>query len=117
MKVSPLSIEQECQIKQTYLNFLLKQQCCTEAKINDVQIDKYYGTYNNSIAVMMRDQFHGYAGIIWEEVVGDVKFCYYDSRRILIWKEGRFHTIQSAYEQGFLTEINLKKIASYQNII
>ena len=56
------------------------------AKIDDVEILNYYGTYKTYIAIMMIDAFTVYDDSLWEIVIDEVTFFYKDGNRIYIWK-------------------------------
>ena len=111
-----LSKEIEIEIKQTHLDYLLTKNGYQDTTIDDIYIQKYYGTYNGCVVVMIQDKLSGVNGAIKEATIADVKF-YYGSGNISIqiWKEQKFYELQSAYDQGLLTKEDLKKIAAIQN--
>lgn len=78
----------------------------------------YYGTYQGYTAI----RIHAMAipGTDKEEVAGctfyysgysDILFC-----RVLLWKDDTFYHLQYAYDQGLLTEEEIKTIAYYNNL-
>lgn len=110
-----LSEEQTLYIKQSYISQFLDKACFAKATINDVKIDGYYGIYNECIAVYMSDNYHGYAGLVWQESIGGIKLEYFDSRSILILKERRFCKIKQAYNEKMLKVEDLRNIALIHN--
>ena len=80
---TPLTEQIANSIKQTRVNWLNAQGYITDAALDDVSIDGYYGTYNGSVAVMISDAYHDYTQALWELTVGGVTF-YFNS--IVIWK-------------------------------
>lgn len=58
-----------------------------EAKAKDITILKYYGTYNDCVAVLLDDMFGGYFPIEREVIIAGVSFYYIGSDNIMIWKE------------------------------
>ena len=78
----------------------------------------YYGTYQGYTAIRIHSaQFPGNDK---EEIAGctfyyggysDILFC-----RVLLWKDDAFYHLQYAYDQGLLTEEEIKTIAYYNNL-
>ena len=58
-----------------------------EAKAKDVTISIYYGTYNNCVAVMISDAYHGYTQALREVTIGEVLFHYNNGNSIIIYKD------------------------------
>jgi len=59
-----------------------------ETKASDFNILKYYGTYNDCVAVIMNDPYHDYPAVdldITGEIAG-VQFHYRNQSKIVIWK-------------------------------
>ena len=52
----------------------------------DVIINKYLGTYNNCVAIMIGYLSSGYTSALWSETIGGVKIQYTNGQRILIFK-------------------------------
>jgi ABC-type phosphate/phosphonate transport system substrate-binding protein len=84
--------------------------------VENISIDRYYGTYNSSVALMMSNVYEEHQHIQWEEKVAGYVFAYSDGNRILVWNDGMFYKLPQAYEQGFLTKQDVERIFSYQNI-
>ena len=88
-----LSAELEAAIKETAAASYRAQKNLNDeymypnAKAEDFTIVKYYGTYNNCIAIMLSDIYSGYDGAEWEVLVAEVLFTYYSGNRIIIWKQ------------------------------
>lgn len=78
-----LPAEAESALKQDYLDFVWSD---TTNTISDVRIDKYYGTYNGYVAVMMAVNFGGFFDEIWREEVAGIVIRYRDSNNIKIWR-------------------------------
>ena len=53
---------------------------------DDVIISKYYGTYDNCVAMMIGYRNSTYADVIQTETIGGTKFEYSSSQTITIWK-------------------------------
>jgi len=69
----------------------------------------YYGTFNDNIVVMIRNQRAGYFRVITEDILG---ILYPNGgQHIRIWNNGNFYRLSPAYEQGMLTMEDLKEIA------
>jgi len=80
-------------------------------KLKDVYIDKYYGTYGDNVAVIMKIiGVEGPPSIPPPyEVAGYVFECMsWDA--ITIWNDGNFYSLQSAYDESFITIENLETI-------
>lgn len=71
----------ENRIKQSYSNYY------SQEKVEEVIIDRYLGTYNGSVAIMIGYKNNEYTSVCWEEKIAGVTFKYSDSQRIYIWKE------------------------------
>lgn len=68
-------------IKQSYSNYY------SQEKVEEVIIDRYLGTYNGSVAIMIGYKNNEYTSVCWEEKIAGVTFKYSDGQRIYIWKE------------------------------
>lgn len=114
-----LSNKIEKSIKQTYLNTEYTGKISRSGeKLSDVKIDKYYGTYNGYVAVMVSGKY-GPDKKVWTERFSDIEIRYKTANRIYIWRKaddpvnvrGKFYTPENAYENGWLNEGDLKSIA------
>ena len=100
--------------------------------VDDVIIDKYYGTYNDCTALMNETYYAAlmirydndtHSTVIGSEIVGGVEFNYSEGERILIYKiikgkiicEEPFYSLQAAYNNNWLTKENLQSIAFVRN--
>ena len=58
-----------------------------EAMVDDVTINRYYGTYNNCVVVMINDVYSEYSANLKDVDVAGVIIHYYNGNRIIIWKQ------------------------------
>ena len=115
--ISELDEEIQNAIKQTCLDEVQADDSegyFKDKTIDDVDIDRYYGTYNDCVVVKIYG-FYEYTQALWEDRVAGVKIQYYNGCRISAWKDGVFYELKDAYEQGLLTRKDIKKIAAIQN--
>jgi hypothetical protein len=93
--------------------------------VGDVRIDHYFGTYGDSVALMISDNYLGYAGAIWHEEVAGHTFNYRNGQRVLVWNNGEFYTLSGqisstpglsiepeggSYGRGLITAENVENI-------
>ncbi len=89
-----LSGESEIAIKKTYLANLLAQtnssgkKLYPRAKMDDINILGYYGTYNDLIAVKISDEYSGFADVVVELTIAGVTFTY-SGACVVIWKSNQ----------------------------
>ncbi|MCL2088011.1 MAG: dockerin type I repeat-containing protein [Oscillospiraceae bacterium] len=116
-QIEPLSEEMEIRIKEDWVAGYPEHPDYTgsEYTIDKVEI-AYYGTYNQNVAVMMFDNFYCYPLMPSIEEIAGVTFYYPDGNTILVWCDGDFIQLGSAYEQKLLTQEDLKNIGYYYNI-
>ncbi|MCL1811667.1 MAG: hypothetical protein FWG41_05580 [Methanomassiliicoccaceae archaeon] len=105
----PLNSEMEMKIKQDYFNQITKIKF-PEATIDNVGINKYYGTYNGSVVVKMSD-LTGHLIMMISETVGGITINYPDTNKALVWKDGNFYSMQEAYDLGLLCKDDLREIS------
>jgi len=103
--VGKLSAEVELQIKQDFAD-------SWGASLESVKIHKYYGTYNESVVIMMQS---GALPTPWQDDIDGVTFKYNDGHPIIVWKGGQFYELREAYENLFLSKKDLQIIAKIQN--
>ena len=110
-----LSPETEEKIKQTYVKEIINGEI--DMSFDSIYIDKYYGTYDGCVAVMMHDTYKcsSFNDMIWEVYVADVLITYMSGNRIKIWKKNQFYDMQTAYDKGLLTREDIQSIAYYQS--
>ena len=78
-------------------------------------VDYCYGVYGECVPVMMEGYIVNQASR--EEKIGSIVIQYKDGNSIIVWKNGKFYSIKEAYENGFLTVEDLKKIADIHNSV
>ena len=78
-----LSDKTENCLKQAYLNEYYQDK--NYAELSGVKIDRYYGTYNGQVVVMMSDDYSGGADIEWEEKVAGINIYYINGNSIKVW--------------------------------
>ncbi|MDE6284324.1 MAG: hypothetical protein K2M17_01085 [Bacilli bacterium] len=80
-----LSADIELAIRQNYFD----SRCDNKAEftVDNVHIEKYYGIYDDFVAMMITADFFAYALPVEEVIVGGVAFKYYNSNRITVWKK------------------------------
>jgi len=91
--------------------------------IDEVGIEKYYGTYSECIAVILFNKYivpreeEVYIKYELEIVVDGVSFLYGPviGGTIEIYDNGKLYSMQEAYDKGLLKREDLKNIAYYQN--
>jgi hypothetical protein len=86
-----------------------------DATVDDVIIEKFYGTFNGCTAVLMDYVYWGHATVITMEIIEDITIYYSDSNTAYAYKDKQFYKIPKAYENGFLTIDDIKIIADIQN--
>ena len=116
-----LSAEVELKIKQDYLDIYIKPEF-SEATIEDVWIEKFYGVYGRDttweirtddiVAVMMNSRYDDWGPNEEQYVLIDrILFRYNNKNRILIWNKGRFHDMEKFYASP--GRANVLMIANY----
>lgn len=76
-------------------------------------VEYCYGVYGDCVPVMMEGWITTHAER--DDEIGNVVIHYRDGSSIDVWNNGEFYSLREAYEQGFLTEDDLKKIADIHN--
>lgn len=80
------------------------------------RIERYYGSYDGAVAVMLRGSKLEYTSAFYSETVaGSIIRCNYGNS-VMIWKDGSFFTMQEAYDQGILTAEQVAEIANYRYV-
>ena len=110
-----LSTETEKQIRQDYLDIYIKPKFA-DAAIEDVWIEKHYGSYDDCTAVMIFSKYGEYddaeCEVIFDAIYGPF-FRYSNENRIIVWKNGCFYELQAALNQGLLGLREIMRIANY----
>jgi len=76
----------------------------------NVRIDRYFGTYNGKVALMISGDGDGFPDMVWEQIVAGVVFHYNSGQQIHIWYNRDFFSLPQAYEQGFLTAEDIMNV-------
>ena len=126
------------QIIQDYVNFITDdcRPYCSDSDrqllINKLFIKVYYGTYNGYIPVAIgykceyvscfeeRDRYPdiGSWHLPMTSIIDDIKFHFKRrSDEIIVWHGGHFYGLGPAYDNGWLTYEDLRKIADYHEFI
>jgi len=108
-----LSEETVQKIREDYLKSnpgLLKNE---DFKLEDIKISAYFGTYNSCIVMRITTRYHLYLTVMGTEEVAGYNFQYSSSARITVWRNGDFYRLDSLYEQGILTQHDIKDINYY----
>ena len=71
--------------------------------------NRYYGTYGEAVAIFSP----GITDAIWEINVAGESLMWHSGFSISVYKEGKFCSLEEAYENGILTQENVKSIADY----
>ena len=105
-----LSASQEDQIKNAWINSFID----SEADKTDIEVKiLYYGTYHDCVALIISDNYNCYPTSLWDENIDGVIFHNLYNDGILIWNKGEFLNLKKVYEQGFLSQRDLKNIEYY----
>ena len=77
----------------------------------DVNMDEYeyYGTYSEAVVFFSDGEIS--ATVIWEKNVAGVEFKWPRAASIMVYKDGLIYSLEKAYEDGLLTERNIKSIS------
>ena len=83
----------------------------------DVDIYKFFGKYNNCVAIFIDSILYDYNEMVWSENVAGCTFKYSSSRQISIYKNGEFTTLNIAYNKGWISKEDVKDIHYYYNCL
>ena len=116
-KIDGLTQEQVKTIRQAYF----EQECEKIDDIKRVIIKKYFGTYENNIALYIQDSNGMYASVNLEIIIGGISFGTYPNSMPRYWMflspefsevEGKkLVSLKNAYKNGYVSLENLKNIA------
>ncbi len=101
-------------IKSDYIYY--NEKLDNKTKDSKVTIKHYYGKYNDSYVVTLNGPFL-YTADERTFAVNGYNF-YYTQEEFMVWRKqpmGKLYTLQEAFNQGFITENDLKSIAYYNN--
>jgi len=75
-----------------------------------VIIDHYFGTYNGSVALMIRSDDEGFTMATRQYEIAGVEFHFNDGQALWVWNDGEFHRLHEAYMHGLLTTQDIRSI-------
>ena len=102
-------------VKEAYLQEKQADGHADNTTLDDVYIVEYYGTYRECVVVMLTDRNTWYTCMIEEETVAGITIVYSDSNKIKVYKDGSLYSLQEAYDAGYLTKANIKRIKNIHN--
>ena len=83
---------------------------------NRIWVDQYYGEFDSgAIVAYMGCDCCMYTEALWTEYIDEYEINYCDGRRIEVLYKGEFYTLTEAYNNGWLTDANIAKIAEMHN--
>jgi Ca2+-binding EF-hand superfamily protein len=102
-----LDVETQKWIVQDFFDTYIKPDI-TGVTVNDIRLEKYYGTYNGVVVVKFSNSL--YLGVFLEEVIAGLQFSYFTFGPILAWENGVLYRLQDAYDSRLLTDDDVKDI-------
>lgn len=115
----PLSAQKATKIKQDYLKALIDRQggpdkagSFNDLTVDDVNIERYYGTYDNCV-VLWIDRYCSYSSEGETEMVAGYRFDYGVDRTTDVYRNGKFLTLKEAYEKGWLSKADIRDVHYY----
>ena len=87
-------------IEKDYRNELINERGYSKEEVELYGIEKCYGIYNGCVALTLERSFH--VDIEHTEIVAGFEFTYPDSNSMCIWNDGKFYSMQEAYNNGVL---------------
>lgn len=114
----PLTAEQELKIKEDYLEYRIAQENDSSSIYNnltssDIEIKKYFGTYQGCVVFFVYDPGIVYADECIEREIAGFVFDYAQNRSTDVYRDGEFTTLQDAYARGWLSNDNIRDIHYY----
>ena len=73
------------------------------SKVSTYYIERYFGTYNGAVPVVITVVDGEYPEVEHTETVAGYTFEHYCLNPIKVWKDGDFYSLQEAYDLGILT--------------
>ncbi len=110
-KLTPLSVEKAIEIKKAYLKKYSNHNKPRELVLEDVEIKKYYGTYNNCDVVLL--DFNASYDFDKEVEIAGYSFVFSDWRETEAYRNGEFKSLKDAYSSGWLSKEDIKAIHYY----
>ena len=113
----PLSAEMERRVKEDWVAWRIGEnpQISEYLTVEGTEIYRFYGTYNGAIAAMLHSDIFGYGNVWWEETIAEITVGYSNANFIVVWYDGAFLQLQSAYDEGVLTKEDIETIAYYHH--
>jgi len=111
-----LSVETEMRILQDYLDANNGFKNASDLRgytVDDIYIDRYFGTYNGCIVFCVEGLWDYPAIVNPPLVIAGVEIGIFNYGKPQAWKDGNFNNLQGAYDQGWLTHDDLRSIAEY----
>lgn len=103
--------ELEMRIKEDYLP-IMQSEGQTEATLDDVKILENYGNYNGAVVVRM---YRGSYEIITKIQIDGVELVFNNSNTALVWYDGEFYELETAYNEGIISKDNLINLSKKIN--
>jgi len=103
-------------INETELGRRIRQDYSNKyGSVSGVRIKEYYGTYNDCVVVIIsHNEPPAPIYLDVDVIIGETLFRYnLFSFWMVVWKEGKFYELKEAYDQGLLTNDDLKSVADY----
>ena len=75
------------------------------------RVDYCYGVYNDCVPIMMDIEGTSISAEESKIEIGTVVIHYRDGRDIEIWREGEFYSLLKAYNEGWITEEDIREIS------
>ena len=80
-----------------------------------IGIDRWYGSFGDIHFLFIDDGNLGYLDVHTTDDIADCSFSYPNSRRIMVWVNGQFLSIETAYKQNLITKNMVETIANIHN--
>ena len=80
-----------------------------------IGIDRWYGSFGDIHFLFIDDGNLGYLDVHTTDDIADCSFSYPNSRRIMVWVNGQFLSIETAYDQNLITKNMVETIANIHN--
>lgn len=109
---SALSQELQSKIKNDFAKYENESSSSTSITADDVIIDKYFGTYQDSaaIALMIRSSHTSFLQSVLKEEIAGFQFTYNMYYSICIYQDETFVYLGEAYEKGIISKDDVEKI-------
>ena len=112
--MTPLSDEQKQIIINDFLKYKKNDRMWNNVGAEDLYVKSYYGTYNgNEVVIVWCNDMDCTDDIQEINIAGYTITLGSGSLTLMLHKDGTFTEIREAYEKGYLTKSDIKKIANY----